>query len=124
MAQILVETLTVLLFVLVFYHMPGFGPDTGPATRLRDAFVAAAAGALVTLFILMAVSTPDDPIGAFFSEAAQPLAKGRNVVNTIIVDFRALDTLGEAAVLGIAAFGVLALLKLRARRRSRTGESE
>jgi multicomponent Na+:H+ antiporter subunit A len=124
MAQILVETLTVLLFVLVFYHMPRFGPDTGPATRLRDALVAAAGGTLLTLFILVATSTPDDPIGAFFSEAAQPLAKGRNVVNTIIVDFRALDTLGEVAVLGIAAFGVLALLKLRARRRGHAGEGE
>jgi multicomponent Na+:H+ antiporter subunit A len=39
------------------------------------------------------------------------------VVNTIIVDFRALDTLGEVFVLAVAGFGVLALLKLRARRR-------
>ena len=123
MAQILMETLTVLLFVLVFYHMPRFGPDTGRTTRLRDALVGRRGGAPDALHPI-ATSTPDDPIGAFFSEAAQPLAKGRNVVNTIIVDFRALDTLGEIAVLGIAAFGVLALLKLRARRRSRAGEGE
>jgi multicomponent Na+:H+ antiporter subunit A len=117
MAQILVETLTVVLFVLVFFHMPKFGRDAGRATQLRDAALAAAGGTLLTLFILIATSTPDDPISRFFSENAQPLAKGRNVVNTIIVDFRALDTLGEVAVLAIAAFGVLALLQARARGR-------
>ena len=50
---------------------------------------------------------------------SQPAAKGRNIVNTIIVDFRALDTLGEIAVLGVAGFGVYSLLKLRARARNR-----
>jgi multicomponent Na+:H+ antiporter subunit A len=44
------------------------------------------------------------------------LAHGRNVVNVILVDFRALDTMGEITVLSIAAIGVFALLKLRARR--------
>jgi multicomponent Na+:H+ antiporter subunit A len=38
------------------------------------------------------------------------MAKGKNVVNVILVDFRALDTLGEISVLGIAALGVAALL--------------
>jgi multicomponent Na+:H+ antiporter subunit A len=33
------------------------------------------------------------------------------VVNTILVDFRALDTLGEATVLGIAAVGLIVLLR-------------
>ena len=58
-----------------------------------------------------------DPISDWFLENSQPLAKGQNVVNTIIVDFRALDTLGEVFVLAAAGFGVFALLKLRARRR-------
>jgi multicomponent Na+:H+ antiporter subunit A len=42
-----------------------------------------------------------------------PLGHGRNVVNVILVDFRALDTLGEITVLAIAALGVFAMLKLR-----------
>jgi multicomponent Na+:H+ antiporter subunit A len=45
-----------------------------------------------------------------------PGAHGRNVVNTILVDFRGLDTMGEATVLAIAGSGVIALLKLRRRR--------
>jgi multicomponent Na+:H+ antiporter subunit A len=35
------------------------------------------------------------------------------VVNVILVDFRALDTLGEITVLAIAALGVFAMLRLR-----------
>jgi multicomponent Na+:H+ antiporter subunit A len=116
-AQILVETLTVLLFVLVFYHMPRFGVETSQGSKVRDAAIATAAGVLMTLFVLVAAGTPTEPIGDWFLENSQPLAKGQNVVNTIIVDFRALDTLGEVFVLAVAGFGVLALLKLRARRR-------
>ena len=39
--------------------------------------------------------------------------KGRNVVNVILVDFRALDTLGEITVVAVAAFGVAALIGWR-----------
>ena len=116
-AQILVETLTVLLFVLVFWHMPRFGVETARGSKVRDAAVALAAGILMTGFVLAVVGDSTDPIGDWFLQNSQPLAKGQNVVNTIIVDFRALDTLGEVFVLGVAGFGVYALLKLRARRR-------
>ncbi|MGD8683884.1 MAG: hypothetical protein PVG27_08045, partial [Chloroflexota bacterium] len=78
---------------------------------------ATAAGVLMAVFVLVAAGTPTEPISDWFLENSQPLAKGRNVVNTIIVDFRALDTLGEVFVLAVAGFGVFALLKLRARRR-------
>jgi len=123
-AQILVETLTVLLFVLAFYHMPKFGVEASRGSRLRDAAVATAAGVLVTLFVLAATGTITDPVSIFFTENSQPLAKGQNVVNTIIVDFRSLDTLAEVAVLAIAGFGVYALLKLRSRPRGVDEEGE
>jgi multicomponent Na+:H+ antiporter subunit A len=123
-AQILVETLTVLLFVLVFYHMPKFGLEAARGSKLRDATVAVAAGVLMTLFVLVAAGTVTDPVSTYFNENSQPLAKGQNVVNTIIVDFRSLDTLAEVAVLAIAGFGVYALLKLRTRQRSVDEEGE
>jgi multicomponent Na+:H+ antiporter subunit A len=44
------------------------------------------------------------------------LAKGRNIVNVILVDFRALDTMGEITVLAVAAIGVYSLLKLYIRK--------
>ena len=53
------------------------------------------------------------PLREYFARASLPLAHGRNVVNVILVDFRALDTLGEITVLAVAALGVLGLLRLR-----------
>jgi multicomponent Na+:H+ antiporter subunit A len=53
------------------------------------------------------------PISGFFAENSLPQAFGANVVNVILVDFRALDTLGEITVLGIAAIGAMALIRLR-----------
>ena len=60
-------------------------------------------------FLRGAILSGDD-LGKFYLEQAQPLAKGANVVNTILVDFRALDTLGEIAVIVAVALGVSALL--------------
>ena len=57
------------------------------------------------------MQAPD--VAGFFDEASVPLAHGRNVVNVILVDFRALDTLGEITVLAVAALGILALLARR-----------
>jgi multicomponent Na+:H+ antiporter subunit A len=116
MTQILVETLTVILFVLVFYHMPRFGSFSTAASRMRDAAVALAAGGLVTALVLAATATPPESgLAPYFAEQSKPLAHGRNIVNVILVDFRGLDTLGEITVLAVAAIGVYALLKLRRR---------
>jgi multicomponent Na+:H+ antiporter subunit A len=114
MTQFLVETLTVILFVLVFYHLPP-SPEPSPAAgRLRDALLALLAGGVMTALVLLAVQTgPLATISGFFVEHSLPAGHGRNVVNVILVDFRGLDTLGEITVLAVAAVGVYALLKLR-----------
>jgi multicomponent Na+:H+ antiporter subunit A len=117
--QVLVESLTVILFVLAFYHLPEFAQLSPRRTRLRDAAVALSAGALMAVLVLLAAAIQLQPsISAYFLDNALPLAHGRNVVNVILVDFRALDTLGEIAVLGIAAVGIYALLKLRGEQRA------
>jgi multicomponent Na+:H+ antiporter subunit A len=114
MTQILVETLMVLLFVLVFYHLPRFAVLSPKRARLRDALVALAGGALMTMLVLMAMAeVRTSHLSEFFAAASRPQAHGRNIVNVILVDFRALDTLGEITVLSVAAVGVYALLRLR-----------
>jgi multicomponent Na+:H+ antiporter subunit A len=114
MTQFLVESLTVILFVLVFYHLPHFAHLSPRRTRLRDLVVAISAGTLMTVLVLAAVAADWHPtIGTYFADNAVPGAHGRNIVNDILVDFRGIDTLGEVTVLGIAAVGVFALLKLR-----------
>jgi multicomponent Na+:H+ antiporter subunit A len=111
MTQFAVETLTVVIFVLVFYQLRGFGDLSSKAVRVRDALVAAAAGVLVTTLVLfVGASGTTSRLSSYFADAAPRLAHGRNVVNVILVDFRGFDTLGETTVLVTVAIGVRALL--------------
>jgi multicomponent Na+:H+ antiporter subunit A len=111
----------VILFVLVFYHLPRF---TALSTRMelgRDAVTALAFGGLVTIIVWVGSGIQLYPkISDYLVENSVRLAHGQNVVNTILVDFRGFDTLGEITVLAVAAVGVYALLKLRPRRENRS----
>jgi multicomponent Na+:H+ antiporter subunit A len=114
MTQFAIETLTVVLFVLVVYRLPRFAPFSSRKTRIRDGAVALVAGGMMTTLVLMATAAPrQSRLAAYFAEHSLDLARGRNVVNAILVDFRGLDTLGEITVLAIAAVGIFALLRLR-----------
>ena len=96
MTQFAVETLTVVIFVLVFAQLRGFGDLSSPLVRTRDAILAAAVGTLVTTLVLyIGASGTTSRLSSYFAEAAPRLAHGRNVVNVILVDFRGFDTLGE-----------------------------
>jgi len=110
--QVLVETLTVILLVLVLFRLPGFVNLSTPAQRARDVVVAVLTGGLMTLLMMVAIDVQIFPsISEYMIEQSQPLAYGRNIVNVILVDFRSLDTLGEIFVLALAAIGVYAMLK-------------
>lgn len=110
--QLLVESLTVLLLVMVLHRLPDLRPHRGVWRRWRDRLVAAALGAGMALLVLKAMQVQlADTIAGRLSEWSYAEAYGRNVVNVILVDFRALDTLGEIIVLAIAALGVTALLR-------------
>jgi len=114
--QLMVETLFVVLIATVLIKLPRFPSKQLPSKGrdLRNACIAIAAGALVTVITLGVSLTPLDMTVTVFYEA-NSLAKayGRNIVNVILVDFRALDTLGEVAVVATAAMAVIALLKVR-----------
>ncbi len=114
MTQILVETLTVILFVLVLYRLPQFATLSKKASRVRDAIIAGTGGLLMTVLVLVASNERFyESISQFHAEESYPSAYGRNVVNVILVDFRAIDTFGEIIVLAVAGIGVYALLRLR-----------
>ncbi|WP_346795384.1 putative monovalent cation/H+ antiporter subunit A [Halomonas sp. Bachu 37] len=113
--QLLVETLTVILLVLVLFRLPRYASLSSNLERIRDGGVAAVMGILIGLLVLSAWSVQQfEPISTYMIENSAPLAHGRNIVNVILVDYRALDTLGEMFVLALAAIGVVAMLKLRA----------
>ena len=115
MTQFAVETLVVIIFVLVIFHLPRYSTLTGTLRRLSDAVVAGSVGLLFAVLTLMVMARPaPDSVSSFYTERSVTEAYGRNVVNVILVDFRALDTLGEIFVVCIAALGVYTLLRLRA----------
>ena len=68
-------------------------------------------GGLIMVLLLKAVNIQfDHAISDQFAAMSYPEAKGKNVVNVILVDFRALDTMGEIVVIAVAALGIAALV--------------
>lgn len=113
MTQFMIETLTVLLIVLVFYKLPRYGKLSPRGARLRDLVTALGVGALMTILVLTALGTTHSRhLSDYFAKTSKAIAHGANVVNVILVDFRALDTLGEITVLTLAGIGVIVLLRL------------
>jgi multicomponent K+:H+ antiporter subunit A len=111
LTQLLVEMATTLLMMLALRWLPAeSAPEPRPWRAWRDAAVAGAAGLGVTALVWMVLTRPFDSISPYFLARALTEGGGANVVNVIIVDFRAFDTLGEITVLGIAALIMHALL--------------
>lgn len=115
MTQFTIDTLTVVLFVLVLFRLPHFKKYANLGIQLRDGIIALSFGTLISLIALHAFNQPADKvISEFYGDNAYTLAKGKNVVNVILVDFRGTDTMVEIIVLTIAALGVYSMLKLNA----------
>jgi multicomponent Na+:H+ antiporter subunit A len=88
--------------------------------RLRDLSIAILfGGSLAGVLLFVGVTTTPVGLGKYFAENSAVMAHGRNIVNVILVDFRALDTLGEITVLATAALGVRALLQIGKQDRER-----
>ena len=117
LTQVLVETVSLLVFVLVLRRMPKFftkRPLT--STKWWRALVAMAAGLVVTLVALAGLpARVAPPVSEAWPEAAYEFGYGKNVVNVALVDIRAWDTFGEISVLVIAAIGVASLIFLQSR---------
>lgn len=114
MTQIMVETLSVIVLVLVFARLPEFVSRSSALRRVRDVVLSAALGLTMALLVLSSSQVDlENTASQAYLAACVVEAKGRNVVNVILVDFRALDTLGEITVVAVAAFGVAALIGWR-----------
>jgi multicomponent Na+:H+ antiporter subunit A len=116
--QFSVEALAIVILLAIVGRMPFHEVDPRRrGERRRDAVIATGFGLVATLVLLAVVATPFDArLSDFFRTASVPEAHGRNLVNVIIVDFRALDTLGEIAVLALSALAAAAVISsVRAR---------
>jgi multicomponent Na+:H+ antiporter subunit A len=113
LTQLLVETLTIAVVVVVFRRLPSTFARGGSRRKLGAAAIAVAVGGSAGLatFALTGRRELSDIGGRFLAEG-ESVTGGSNVVNTILVDFRALDTLGETTVLAVAALGIYALVRL------------
>lgn len=110
--QIIVETLIVVMFVLILQRLPLFAKLSSKTSRLRDLLIALTFGTAMTILTLKSINVNlNSPISDFMIKNSYAKAFGQNVVNVILVDFRAFDTLGEVVVLVVAALGVFVLLK-------------
>jgi multicomponent Na+:H+ antiporter subunit A len=119
--QVTVETVFVIVVASVLLKLRRLGRAASiaePGLRPGALAIAAGFGTVVTILLLAATAGTFDPaVSRFFAEASVPEAYGRNVVNVILVDFRALDTLGEIAVVMLSLLAALPLLQaLRVRR--------
>jgi multicomponent Na+:H+ antiporter subunit A len=110
--QFSVEALAIVLLLAIIGRMPFQELDSRSLPqRRRDAVVAAGLGLALSAVLMSVIASPfDERISDFFRQSSVPDANGRNLVNVIIVDFRALDTLGEITVLVLAALAVSALI--------------
>jgi multicomponent K+:H+ antiporter subunit A len=119
LTQIAVEVVTLVLFLLGLRWLPERvvpdDPRTALRTRLRrgrDVVLAVVAGTgMAALSYAMLTRPAPQSISPFFLDRALPEGGGANVINVMLVDFRGFDTLGEIAVLGVAALTVYALLR-------------
>lgn len=116
MTQFSIDTLTVILFVLVLYNLPKYLTLSDTRDRIRDGLLSLIFGALISILTVEVMNeSVDKETSQYYAENAYILAKGKNVVNVILVDFRGFDTMVEITVLAIAAIGVFGLLKLHLR---------
>lgn len=126
LTQLVIETLVLVIFLLVLDKLPEFYGELRRRRAVVDALVASVVGITVALTVLLTTAAkPNDTIADFFVKNAPVPAKhdpivtdaggGGNIVNVILVDFRAFDTMGEISVIAMAGLAVLTLIGMRNR---------
>ncbi|MDO4681905.1 MAG: proton-conducting transporter membrane subunit [Lautropia sp.] len=124
--QFVVETVLVVVVASVLLALRRAGREQGqvePRPRWSALLAAVTFASVLCTIVLMVDALPfNAELSRFFGEQSVPAAKGRNVVNVILVDFRALDTLGEVSVIFLALLAAMPLLAV-ARRASRIQSS-
>jgi multicomponent Na+:H+ antiporter subunit A len=112
LTQFLVETVTIVMFVLVLRRLPErFSARPLKFTRRLRATIAVAVGAVTAGMAYAAAGGRQAvPISTAFPELAVSYGGGTNIVNVALVDIRAWDTMGEISVLVVAATGVASLI--------------
>ena len=126
LTQVLVETVSLVFFVLVMRRLPAyFSNRPAAASRWVRLGIGVSVGVLVAALALLVPQTRvHAPVSELFADEAVSFGGGRNVVNVTLVDIRAWDTMGEISVLLVAATGVASLIFIHRRNAERSEADE
>jgi multicomponent Na+:H+ antiporter subunit A len=126
LTQFLVETVTLVMVVLVLRRLPShFSQRPGSWRRRIRVGIGVAVGTVMAGVGWLAVAARQAvPVSEAYPEMVVPYGGGHNIVNVILVDIRAWDTMGEVAVLVAVATGVASLIFRKAQRLNRRGPVE
>lgn len=124
LTQLVIETVTTVLFLVCFNYLPDWKKENSPKhVKVRNAILAITGG-LTIMLIGLSVNSVElyETISGYFEDSYE-LAGGRNIVNAILGDFRAFDTMLEGLVLFIAGIGVFSLIRLKVRKEPNNDEN-
>ncbi|MBV7282408.1 DUF4040 family protein [Corynebacterium sp. TAE3-ERU30] len=104
LTQFTVEILITVMMMLVVRLQPRYFHRTSDRRRYWSAVLAIATGIVTFLAVygLLARNGGRSEIAQWYIDNAPEISGGTNIVAVILVEFRALDTLGELSVLGMA----------------------
>ncbi|MCX7994577.1 MAG: DUF4040 domain-containing protein [candidate division WOR-3 bacterium] len=123
--QIVVEILTVIIFVAVIFRTTDIDKTVGKQLTSMQILGIVFYGFFALLFIIISerilntlppFGSPIMKVAGEYIKLGLPKVGGTNIVADIILDFRGLDTLGEATVLFTSAIGVLAVMRKAGRK--------
>ncbi len=120
LTQLLIETVSTIFILLVLFFMPRFTRDAvSHSARMIRLTVSVLVGLMMTVMVYLC-TLPElrtfDNLGAGYLSRSLSEGFGRNAVNVIIVDIRAMDTTGEITVLAVVGMSVYGLLRARRKR--------
>lgn len=125
LTQLVIEAVTTILFLVCFNYLPEWKVEKLSITKkVRNGMIAISGGLTVTM-VGLAVNnyTKFESISTFYEDSYK-LAGGRNIVNAILGDFRAFDTMLEGLVLFIAGIGVFTLIRMRQKKGAEPRENQ
>ncbi|WP_242090014.1 Na+/H+ antiporter subunit A [Curtobacterium sp. DN_7.5] len=117
LTQLVVETVTLIAFVLVLRRLPPRIATANPSRfRIVRALFAGFAGTTLAVVVVVAASSRTaQPLWPDLPALTSSFGHGLNVVNVALVDLRGWDTLGELTVVVAAATGVASLIFVNSR---------
>ena len=127
LTQILVESVGLVLFLLVFRFLsPVEKQPTSWSRQALNIGISLGSGLVVALLLFAANvgQLHSSMVAPFYLSNSYTLAGGRNAVNVIVVDFRGYDTMGEITVFSVAALAVFAMIRLGKKGNPRLGAIE